>query len=311
MAPRQGEEDTTSMVEHSSLLEASSPLILTTRYQRSFSFEDIDMQKQTANDASAVDGQDHSLESSLKQLTEIGSKALNEVNGAISGDYRSPTVRACRTSLASDFSSMVDEAKDLVTNQHDSAVATSWGVSLAPLRADSYLRTILAALHSPERLKMDEALQRLVGSVLASKTNNDESKTEDVTLRISSWRTPSLVFDLQLGAPVLYTHEAAPPSKGQFDYQLPLFVEVRAIAEVPSEDIKSGGVGRYEVCTIQVEKCRHEAVSYKSTHNGAVGLATISVGLKPLTKKEGTRLQEDEMSFDAQVPVIRVEEARV
>lgn len=230
------------------------------------------------------------LRVSFQQLSDDCSSLLGAVTGSLS-DGCSPTVDACRDALSTDMMCMLDEANVLLENSKD---VNSWRASLAQARVDSYLETIQSALES--RHQLDSELAQVASSIV-SQIKSEAKTADDLPVRVSSWRTPSLCFDLEVGEPVQFIRTD----------QVPIHVRVRAIAEIHAKDISANSVPKYGAFRIHIEQCKHDDCSLFST-GGAVGEVLIKIRITPLgdfQKKKGTWGEDADVSF------VRVKEARV
>ena len=201
---------------------------------------------------------------------------------------------------------MLAEANAVVESLNkEGLMVTHWRASLAQTRVESYLHSIDSLLKAEEKSSYDSVLTRVLDPVLAVM---GEEKTADLPVRVSSWRTPSLAFDIELGHSVEHSHEASPPSdKCDFDIQRPMKVHVKAIADIAAKDIVSGCVGSYEPCSIKVERCRHEEKQVPSNLSFVEGEAMLKVRISPVGS--GKKPVDDQV-WDTDNHV-KVEEARV
>mmetsp|Transcript_20121 Transcript_20121/g.34368 ORF Transcript_20121/g.34368 Transcript_20121/m.34368 type:complete len:358 (-) Transcript_20121:239-1312(-) len=300
MAPRQEEDD--GMILHSAVND--SPLLKVKPFEHSLSIDELEL---SASVEESILGQEQRMQPQLleylKQLAEVGTGLLNDINASF-GESRSPTITACKGSLAWEFPAMLAEANVLIEClKTEGLMITSLRIYLAQVRVHSYLQSIHAVLNSVDKTNLDCVLTRVVNPVL---TAMGEEKTADLPVRISSWRTPSLAFDIELGTPVNYTHKASPPSnKGDFDYQKPMRLHAKAIADITSKDIEDGTVGCFQPCNVSVERCRHEQKDGTSSL-GVEGEALVKIRLSPI----GTAKSASE-DWDAKDNHVRVQEARV
>ena len=251
-----------------------------------------------------------SIRDCLEKLAEAATSLRNEMDGvgygnadpsstssSLSVQSRSPTVAACRGSLAWEFAAMMSEAHVLMDSLGmEGVMVTPWRVSLLQARIHSYLSMIEKLMQGVDREKLDTELLRILAPVLASISDENQKQQDrdaegcadnvtkpsnDLPVRISSWRTPSLAFDVQLSAPLRYTHKASPPChKGEFSNQLPLRAEVKAMTDFMAKEIETGMVPTCKPCTLELERCRHEATD--STNNlGIVAEAMLRLRLSP------------------------------
>lgn len=230
------------------------------------------------------------LRSSFQQLSEDCSSLRGAVDGSQTNPC-SPTLDACRDSLRTDMASMLYEANLLLENGEK---VTSWRASLAQARVDSYLETIQSALDS--RDQWDNELG-LVANSIATQINSETKTADDLPVRVSSWRTPSLCFDLEVGEPVQFIRKE----------KMPIKVRVRAIAEIHAKDINSNSIPKYTACRIHVEEVKHDERSLFSLA-GDVGEAAIKIRISPLgddQKKKPTWGEDEDVGF------VRVKEARI
>lgn len=228
---------------------------------------------------------DKSLHLGFQHLTEGRSQLLETMFAG-----SSPTLDACRGSLQTDMNSMLHEASLLLTSTE---LADQWRASLAQNRVDSYLETIQSARNS--RHQLDSELGLVADSIASQLRNNTESKTcDDLAVRVSAWRTPSLCFDLDVSEPVQFLRTD----------DMPIKVRARAIAEIYAKDMP-GSIPQYNACNIRIEEVKHDM---SPSLAGAVGEASIKMRVSHLggpQKKTPTWGEDEDVAF------VRVKEARV
>jgi hypothetical protein len=204
----------------------------------------------------------------------------------------SPTLDACRGSLQTDMNCMLQQANTLLQNVEQ---VTQWRASLAQARVDCYLETIQTALNS--RQQLDSELGLVADSIASQINSNSESKTsDDLAVRVSAWRTPSLCFDLDVSEPVEFLRTDAMPIK----------VRARAIAEIYAKDMP-GSIPQYKACLVRIEDVKHDN-SNSASLAGTVGEALIKIRISPFgdaQKKKATWGEDEDVGF------VRVIEARV
>jgi hypothetical protein len=233
------------------------------------------------------------LRAGFQQLSAGCSELLDAVHGTSTAEKDSPTLHACRGSLQTDMTIMLSEASHLLDDAESKEV-TTWKASLAQVRADSYLDTIQSALAC--RALLDNELWQVTSS-LSSQLSEEKKSPEDIPVRISSWRTPILCFDLELSDRVQYLYTDP----------MPLKVRATAIAEVFAKDIGAGSIPSYLACRLVVEQCKHEEQSFQSLA-GTVGKAYMKFKVSPVgnaQKKNST------WGVDEHVGELRVAEARM
>lgn len=233
----------------------------------------------------------HDLHKSLERLHEDCSAMTKSVSG---NDTTSLTLAACQGSLQNDMSAMLDEAKVLVDNTGEHLI-TPLRASLAQSRVDSYLETIKTAIES--RDSFDGKLSQLASAV-APHGGDEKENSNGHPVQISSWRTPSLCFDLEVGPPTHYSSTE----------KMPIKVNVRAIAEVQAKDIDAGTVPQYQPCLVHVEDCKHEERTMFSMAATA-GEALIKVRISLL--KDSTKNAKATWGEDEDVGPVCVQEARI
>jgi hypothetical protein len=231
------------------------------------------------------------LKVSFKQLSEDCSSLLGTITGGLA-EGCSPTLDACRDALRTDMTLMLDEAEVLLQNLED---VTPWRASLAQARALSYRETIQSALDS--RHELDSELS-LVADSISSQIHCETKTSEDLPFRVSSWRTPSLCFDLELSEQVHFTRTE----------HMPIKIRVRAIAEIHAKDINASSIPKYSAFRIHVEQCKHDNQSLFSTA-GALGEVLIKLRINRLGESQKKKLTWG--GEDADVGFVRVTEARV
>jgi hypothetical protein len=204
----------------------------------------------------------------------------------------SPTLDACRGSLQTDMNFMLHEANTLLKNVEQ---VTQWRASLAQARVDSYLETIQLALNS--RQQLDSELGLVANSIASQINSYSESKaSEDLAVRVSAWRTPSLCFDLDVSEPVEFL---------RVDY-MPIKVRARAIAEIYAKDMP-GSIPQYNACLVRIEDVKHDN-SNAALLAGTVGEALIKIRISPVGDAQNKKATWGE---DEDVGFVRVIEARV
>lgn len=274
------------------LLAPDSPVSAEPQYESNFTYEKWGLSTMPGYGSNRGDVggvEEHDLHKSLKQLH----KDCSDMTASIKGnDANTLTLTACQGSLQNDMSAMLDEANVLVENIGEHLI-TPWRASLAQARVDSYLETIKSAIES--RDQFDDKLAQLT-SAIAPQVEEGQ-KSVGLPVQISSWRTPSLCFDLEVGQPAEYASTE----------KMPIKVRVRAIAEVQAKDIDAGNVPHYSACRVQVEECKHEERTMFSMA-GTVGEALIKIRISPL---ENAKKTDATWGEDADVGLIRVQEARI
>lgn len=232
------------------------------------------------------DDDDKTLHLSFQQLSNGCSKLLETLFHG-----RSPTLDACRGSLQTDMNSMLHEANLLLKNME----FAQWRASLAQSRVVSYLETIQSAFNS--RHQLDRELGLVSDSIATQMRNNTESKTsDDLAVRVSSWRTPSLCFDLDVSEPVQFIRTD----------EMPIKVRARGIAEIYAKDMP-GSIPQYNACNVHIEQVKHET-SNTTSIAGTAGEAFIKIRVCRLggaQKKIPTWGEDEDIDF------VRVKEARV
>lgn len=265
----------------------------------------------------------HELALSHRRLSDRARCLLDSINQSQHIED-SVVVEACKSALLFSFSLMENEALLLLGDLHGdigtdttSSYVTPWHASLAQSKAQSYLDTIQAALEHPSRRSMDDMLQIAVDSIsgLLPFDGIDAVSNEKVGVSVSTWTLPNLSFDLTVGGPILHcTHpnlrspalsrlasnvkapvtsiHTANYTKGRShptslnSNELPLTMEIRAIAEFFSKDIESkqgASVAGFGACTIEVESCVHRGRGRVGFGTGSViGDAIVLVKLSPI-----------------------------
>jgi len=210
-----------------------------------------------------------------QQLSEVCSELIGSIDGNFGEKYYSPTLYACKDSLRTDAASLLDEANLLLENVDEKRV-TSLRASLAQVRVDSYLETIQSALRLHESL---DSQLNIVTSSIASQME-EEKIPEDLPIRISTWRTPSLCFDMEVGKEVEFTQVG----------NIPLKVKARVIAEVYAKDINAGSIPSYRACRLQIkELTTNSDITASST--GVIGNALTKIVVSPLKEKREQKVE--------------------
>lgn len=285
MTPRPRKDDVV-------LLTPDSPVLSGQEYEHNFTYEKSGMSTLPnfgGQRGAADDGEEElHLRKNLTRLHEDCSSMKESVSGSVSGNEGiSLTLTACQGSLQNDMPAMLDEANVMVDNIGDHFI-TPWRASLTQSRVDAYLETMQSAMQS--RDQFDDKLAQLTSALVPL--------VEDVPVRISSWRTPSLCFDLEVGEPAQYVSTE----------KMPIKVRARAIAEVQAKDIDCGSVPKYQACRIHVEECKHEERTMFSMA-GTVGEALIKIRISPLL--DNAEQTQATWGEDDDVGLIRVQEARM
>ncbi|KAI2511123.1 hypothetical protein MHU86_3258 [Fragilaria crotonensis] len=231
------------------------------------------------------------LRVNFKQLSEDCSSLLGTVTGGLA-EGSSPTLDACRDALRTDMTLMLDEAKVLLQNLEE---VTPWRASLAQARVLSYRETIQSALDS--RHQLDSELS-LVANSISSQINSETKTTDDLPFRVSSWRTPSLCFDLEVSEQVHFVRTE----------HMPIKIRVRAIAEIHAKDINASSIPKYSAFRVHVEQCKHDNQSLFPSA-GALGEVLIKLRINRLGENQKKKLTWG--GEDADVGFVRVTEARV
>ena len=277
MAPRR-DDDGVAMMSHESTLSSSPASFSTDCFAKPLSHLSLDGRDSSpsvySNDM-LLNSMPY-LRSSLQIISERGERLLGQVPDL----EPSLIVKACNSSLQSEFLFMLDEARFLLDNiETCGASVPAWRVSLAQIRVATYLEAIETALKCPYRKKLDDEL-RSVASAISMKLNPNspgEEYTDELSLRVSPWNISSLTFDLAVGVPVR-------PVKTR---GLPLNLEIRAIQEVQAKDIFEGRSLSFRAYKIHIERCVYEG---STTHagTGTVGFAMVIVRVSPIDDENGT-----------------------
>jgi hypothetical protein len=258
------------------------------------SFDSLDL---TNSSASITDSSE--LRDSFLHLSMKGSHLLDEVNSRLKLSAFSPTLDACKNSLHSDASSLLNESKVLVDNlEKEGSLITPWRASLAQIRVDLFLATIKCAMQHPSRERLDMELLS-IADFISGQARDEEMKRVPV-VTISSWKSPSLAFNVVVGPQITYNCEGS-------DDHFPLKLKITAIAEVLANDIDKGTVGSYQACIVGVEKCNHESRSFCATGTGIVGDCLVSVRLSPVGTKKSA---DTPWGIGKEVGYLHVKEAR-
>jgi hypothetical protein len=219
-----------------------------------------------------------SLSASLKLISERGDRILkrilNDKNGA-----NSLMLQACHSSLKSEFTYMLEEAKLLLNNMgnDDECPITSWRISLAQIRADAYLESIQTALDCPDTSLVDVELLKVYNDIVS------QLSSDIVDLRISPWNMTSLGFDVSVATPIDYALESR---------TLPLNLQVCAIQEVQAKDIVNGDKSNvYRACSLKVERCVHEVGSFRAGA-GSVGDVLLTIRVSPIVNNDESLTEE-------------------
>ena len=212
------------------------------------------------------------LSTSLQLVSERGERLLKRIlsdnNGA-----NSLMVRACLSSLESEFTYMLQEAKLLLNNMGngDECPITSWRVSLAQIRADAYLETIETALDCPDGKLVDVELLKVYNDIVT------QLSCDSVDVRVSPWNLSSLGFDVSVATPIDYSLDSR---------TLPLNLQVCAIQQVQAKDIVDGDKSSvYRACSLKVERCVHEVGSFRAGA-GSVGDVLLTIRVSPLVNND-------------------------
>lgn len=292
MAPRKDENDGVTF-KNDVPSSPNSHVRERNQFKTLLSFDSLDL---TESFDSTTDST--SLRESLLHLTVKGSDLLDEVNGHMKSSVFSSTLEACQISLLSDANSLLSEAKVLLENLGtEGSMTTSWRASLAQIRLDSYLENIQNVIYHPSRERLDMALSTIADSLSAQSLNEGREKGQPIA--ISSWKSPSLAFNVIVGTPITYNHIGT-------DDSLSLKLTITAIAEVLAIDLDGGNIGSYQACIIGVEKCNHESRNF-CADTSSVGDCLVTVKLSPLGR---TNVQKKTWGIDKEVGHLYVKAAR-
>lgn len=206
------------------------------------------------------------LKSGHQALSESFSKLSRTVDGSFHESDCSIIVDACRDSLKTHMTSILNEASVWLVNTENKS-GKSLRASLAQERVVSYLKTVESALQSREKLENDLGL---LCSSIASQME-EEKAAKGLPVQISLWRTPSLCFDMEVAKTVEYMRTE----------RLPLKVRVRAIAEIYAVDIHSCSIPSYRACHLQIKELKHESLT-PVLSSGATGEGLIKIKISPL-----------------------------
>ena len=292
MAPRKDENDEVSF-KNDVPSSPNSYVRERNQFKTLLSFDSLDL---TESFDSTTDNT--SLRESLLHLSVKGSDLLDEVNDQMKSSAFSPTLEACQSSLVSDTNSLLSEAKVLLENLGtEGSMTTSWRASLAQIRVDSYLENIQNAIYHPSRERLDMELSSIADSLSALALDKNRAKGQPIA--ISSWKSPSLAFNVIVGTPITYNHVGR-------DDSLSLKLTITAIAEVLAIDLDSGIIGSYQACIIGVENCNHESRNF-CAETGSAGDCLVTVKLSPMGRKN---LQKKTWGIDEEVGHLHVKAAR-
>eukprot|EP00543_Licmophora_paradoxa_P004430 CAMPEP_0202443878 /NCGR_PEP_ID=MMETSP1360-20130828/3042_1 /ASSEMBLY_ACC=CAM_ASM_000848 /TAXON_ID=515479 /ORGANISM="Licmophora paradoxa, Strain CCMP2313" /LENGTH=345 /DNA_ID=CAMNT_0049059697 /DNA_START=48 /DNA_END=1085 /DNA_ORIENTATION=+ len=245
------------------------------------------------------------LKKSFQQLSTRGTDLLLQIAEHSSDScIDSPTVDACRHSLRCEVSMMLLEADHLLQNVGQ---VTPWRASLAQLRAESYLGTIESALSNSARQTIDRQL-RIVASAITDQLSTEDEEGEDEEkvaeqppqITISSWRTPSLAFDVVVGKEICKSFPQ-------------VIVRARVIAEVLAKDMNVNGaqLPHYRACTVSVEGARYERMI--TAVNGNTGEVFLKLRISPVGRPpSGNKIKKGKKvwGFDERVTAVSFREAR-
>jgi hypothetical protein len=258
------------------------------------SFDSLDLTNSSASMTDSSAFRDNFLHLSMK-----GSDLLDEVNSRLKSSVFSPTLDACQNSLQSDAGSLLSESKVLFDNlEKEGSMITPWRASLAQIRVDSFLGTIKRAMQHPSRERLDMELLSVADSISGQARGEEMKRVPAVT--ISSWKSPSLAFNVVVGPQITYNYEGS-------ETHFPLKLKITAMAEVLANDIDKGTVGSYQACIVGVEKCNHESRSFCASGTGIVGDCLVSVRLSPVGTKKST---DTPWGIGKEVGYLHVKEAR-
>eukprot|EP00542_Grammatophora_oceanica_P013114 CAMPEP_0194032112 /NCGR_PEP_ID=MMETSP0009_2-20130614/5123_1 /TAXON_ID=210454 /ORGANISM="Grammatophora oceanica, Strain CCMP 410" /LENGTH=337 /DNA_ID=CAMNT_0038672453 /DNA_START=40 /DNA_END=1053 /DNA_ORIENTATION=- len=240
------------------------------------------------------------LRKTFDSISSKGNDLLSLLSSSSASSSQScALVEACYGSLSSEGRVLSEEASLLlqsVDNQDEKEDDTNMRVraSLAQLRFDRYIATVVDAMKHPAKDKLGVGLE----SLAASATNSDDS-----AVKVSSWRAPSLAFDVAIAPPI---ETMVGPSSH------PLNVRVKAMVEVLANDAVASSSDQrrvpYNTCQIAVEPSScHGRLEFVGV-SGLSGDALLRVKVSPT----GSDSQEQKVwGRDSEVEKIHVKEARV
>lgn len=279
MAPRGKEDGVVVLGDEDTLSRSPSSFIESDSFIKSLSnlsLEHADTSQVNASNES--DEAKATLSTSLQLISERGERILKRILDDKNGAH-SLTVQACLSSLESEFTYMLQEAKLLLNNMGNDGGCpiTSWRVSLAQIRADAYLESIETALDCPEGKLVDVELGKVYNDIIT------QLSCDSVNMRISPWNLSSLGFDVSVATPIDYSLDSR---------TLPLNLQVCAIQQVQAKDIVDGDKSSvYRACSLKVERCVHEVGSFRAGA-GSVGDVLLTVRVSPIVNDDESMTEE-------------------
>ena len=211
----------------------------------------------------------------------------------------SPSVAACKSSLLSKFSTVLDQTSLLVDSWRASSDSSDRMVakmrSIFGLhRMDQYLDKIeLTMLCVPQRKILDERLGEFIGSLrIQGKELHKDAQTNYECCVSPLHGASSLFFDLAVGPTVSTKVDSSKTCP------LPLEAEIQPMIELRAEDLIQGRVNKEDVraYSIEIESCKHYAQHFHSS-TGWTGEACIRLRLRSSLCAENKESRPQEWNY--------------